>query len=403
MSTTASNSKIRVLLIDDDQDDYLLTRELLAEVPDRAMEVEWVKDYESGLNACCAGTYDVALLDYKLGPRTGLDLLREARARGGDVPIIFLTGLTNPEIDLAAMQSGAVDFLEKARLDATILSRAIRYALQQKQTEAELERRVRERTEELDRVNETLRTVDRRKDEFIATLAHELRNPLVPIRNALEIMRLAKDAAGVVASSRSIIERQVSHLVRLIDDLLDVSRLTRNKLHLTSERLVLSDVLDAAIEQSRPLLDKSGQTLTVDIPREPISITGDRVRLAQVFANLLNNSARYSEPGGQVTLVVSREQDKVAVRVCDTGIGIASDMLAKLFEPFAQAERPHHRSPGGLGIGLSLVRQLVELHGGTVSAHSDGVARGAEFIVILPCTTEGACPPETQTPDRVSG
>jgi signal transduction histidine kinase len=385
MATPQAKDEIRVLLVDDDQDDYVLTRDLLAEIAGGRFRLDWIVEYDEGLKGICSGDYDVILLDHRLGAKTGIELLAEARKNNCHAPIIIFTGLTDPDIDLAAMQFGAAHYLEKTRLDSTLLERTIRYAIQQHHVEAELERRVKERTEELDRANAALREADRRKDEFLATLAHELRNPLAPIRNALEIMRISGDKPEAIATARALMERQVGTLVRLIDDLLDVSRITRGKVRLTRDRLELAAILDAAVEQSRPLLDKGGQSLTVTLPEEPIWVSGDRVRLAQVFTNLLNNAAKYSEAGGKVTIEAARQDSRAVVCIRDTGIGIPREMLSQVFEPFTQVDRNLNRSQGGLGIGLNLVRRLVELHDGTVTVDSPGTGRGAEFTVSLPC------------------
>lgn len=385
MATAPPKREIRVLLVDDDQDDYVLTRDLLAEIRGATFQLDWIVDYEQGIERVCSGDYDVVLLDHKLGARTGLELLAAARKRGCDAPIIVFTGLSDHGIDIAAMEVGAAQYLEKSRLDATLLERTIRYAIQQRQVETELERRVKERTEELDRANAALREADRRKDEFLATLAHELRNPLAPIRNSLEIMRISGHQPGVVESARLLMERQVGTLVRLIDDLLEVSRITQGKVRLTRERLALAGIIEAAVEQSRPLLDKAGQTLTVSLPDEPVWISGDRVRLAQVFTNLLNNAAKYSEPGRKVQVSARRDGNRAVVVVRDSGIGIPAELLDQVFEPFTQIDRTLKRSQGGLGIGLNLVRRLVELHEGTVSVGSGGLGHGAEFTVSLPC------------------
>jgi signal transduction histidine kinase len=200
-------------------------------------------------------------------------------------------------------------------------------------------------------------------------------------------MRISADEPGAIDSARRLMERQVGTLVRLIDDLLDVSRITQGKVRLTRERLALSGILEAAIEQSLPLLDKAGQTLTVSLTDESIWIAGDRVRLAQVFTNLLNNAAKYSEPGGTVTMTASRQDTDALVSVRDSGIGIPAEVLGQVFEPFTQIDRALKRSQGGLGIGLNLVRRLVELHDGTVNVSSGGLGHGAEFTVSLPCET----------------
>ncbi len=243
---------------------------------------------------------------------------------------------------------------------------------------------------------ETLRDADRRKDEFLATLAHELRNPLAPIRNALGFIRHS-GANGAVEKARAIMERQVTHLVRLVDDLLDVSRITRGKLELRKERIELRAVLDAALEASRPAIEQSGHTLEVSLPDVPIPLEGDSTRLAQVVSNLLNNAAKYTPPGGHIALSAEAEADGALVKVTDDGIGIPPAMLGRVFEMFTQVDRALEKTTGGLGIGLSLVKGLVEAHGGAVEARSEGDGRGSEFIVRLPIAvpemTVAAAPP----------
>lgn len=384
MTSPAANDRpVRVLLIDDDRDDFLLTRELFAEIPGGRYHLDWESEYDSGLATLRRNEHDVCLLDFRLGAKSGLDLLAEARRSGVHAPMILLTGQSQWEVDLAAMKRGAADFLEKSRLDATLLERSIRYALQQRLSEIELERLVHERTEELARANQALLDADRRKDEFLATLAHELRNPLAPIRNALEIMRVANLTPETIERARNIVERQVHQMVRLINDLLDVSRITRGKLSLKMEATSIRDALESALEISRPLLDEAKLTLQKSIGKDPMAVEGDRLRLSQVFANLLNNAAKYTEPGGKVTIGAAKEGDQLVVRVRDTGVGIPLEVLPKIFDLFTQVDRTLNRSQGGLGIGLALVKQIVAMHGGTVEAHSDGIGKGAEFVVRL--------------------
>jgi signal transduction histidine kinase len=379
----------RVLLIDDDEDDYFLTRDLLADVPRGRYTLDWVSTYEAGLAAICSGTHDVYLLDYRLGAKTGIDLLEEARGKGCSGPIILLTGQGQSRTDLDALDAGADDYLEKAGLTPALLERAIRYAVAQHSAAADLERKVQERTDELARANEALRLADRRKDEFLSTLGHELRNPLAPMLNAIEIMRLAGEKPDVLARQRDRLERQIAQMVRLVDDLLDVSRVVTGKLRLTPEPVTLQEVVEAAIDLSRPNVEKARLDLVVDVPAEPVPMTVDRVRLAQVISNLLNNAAKYTEAGGRVTLSAAAEDDRVTVRVRDTGVGIPAEVLPLIFDLFTQVDRNLNRSQGGLGVGLALVRRLVEMHGGTVTAHSDGPGRGAEFVVELPRAVGG--------------
>jgi PAS domain S-box-containing protein len=234
------------------------------------------------------------------------------------------------------------------------------------------------------KAEEALKEADRRKDEFLATLAHELRNPLAPLRNGLQVMKLTGDQGGAVEQARRMMERQLGQMVRLIDDLLDVSRISRGKLDLRTERAELAQVVQHAVETSRPLVEACGHTLRVHLPAEPVYVDGDVTRLAQVFANLLNNAAKYTDPGGRLWLTVGREGPDAVVRVRDTGVGIPADMLTRVFEMFTQVDRSLERAQGGLGIGLSLVKGLVEKHGGSVAAHSDGPGRGSEFVVRLP-------------------
>jgi PAS domain S-box-containing protein len=238
------------------------------------------------------------------------------------------------------------------------------------------------------RIEQALKEADRRKDEFLATLAHELRNPLAPLRNALELLRLADDNKPLIEQARSVMERQVAQMVRLVDDLLDVSRIVRGKLELRKERVELADVLKAAIETARPLIEASAHELTVTLPPEPIPVLADPIRLSQVFANLLNNAAKYTESSGHIWLTTERWDREVAVSVRDTGIGIAAEDLPRIFGLFLQVETALERSQGGLGIGLSLARGLVELHGGTIEARSAGPGKGSEFTVQLPIVAE---------------
>jgi PAS domain S-box-containing protein len=234
------------------------------------------------------------------------------------------------------------------------------------------------------RAQEALREMDRRKDEFLATLAHELRNPLAAIRNALHILRKTGGGGEAGGRVRDVLERQVGNLVRLVDDLLDVSRVTRGKIELRRERVELAAVVRSALETSRPLLDEAGHELTVSLPPEPVYLWADPLRLAQVFLNLLNNAAKYTEPGGRIRLGAELAGNEVLVRVRDTGVGIPAEMLPRVFDLFVQGDRATRYSGGGLGIGLSLVRSLVQLHGGTVRAHSAGPGQGSEFVVRLP-------------------
>jgi PAS domain S-box-containing protein len=257
----------------------------------------------------------------------------------------------------------------------------------------------RQAEQELQRLAAELAENDRRKTEFLATLAHELRNPLAPIRNGLEILSMSGDHPATLLKVRAVMERQVAHMVHLIDDLLDISRITRGQVVLKREPVTLRRIVDGAIETSRPLIDAAGHQLTVDLPSEALILDADPVRLSQVLSNLLTNAAKYTPAGGRITLAARRESgggggdgdrdgDRdgggVTLSVTDNGVGIGAESLSSVFEMFTQIGRSIDRAQGGLGIGLTLVRRLTELHGGSVHASSDGPGRGSTFTVRLP-------------------
>jgi PAS domain S-box-containing protein len=229
-----------------------------------------------------------------------------------------------------------------------------------------------------------LREADRRKDEFLAVLAHELRNPLAPISNSLHILRMTSKHDPGVDRVGEMMERQVNHMVRLVDDLLEVSRITRGNIELRKEPIAVAAIVRSAVETSQPLIEIANHQFVQSLPAEPLTVDGDPVRLTQVVANLLNNAAKYTDPGGQIWLNVRREDQWVAISVRDTGIGIDTSMLPRVFDLFTQVDRHTDRAQGGLGIGLTLVKSLVEMHGGTVQVHSEGKGRGSEFVVRLP-------------------
>ncbi len=253
------------------------------------------------------------------------------------------------------------------------------------------EEALRDANRQLEDANLRLAEADRRKDEFLAMLAHELRNPLAPIRHAAQILRLVTDDApgrerqrDVIDRQRDVIDRQVTHMARLLDDLLEVSRITRGKIDLKRQRVALETVLAQAVETAQPLIEGRGHTLAVERPREALEVEGDPDRLVQIVGNLLTNAAKFTPEGGRIWLEAGREDGLATIRVRDSGIGIAPEVLPTVFDVFIQADRGLGRAQGGLGLGLSLVRSLVQMHGGRVEAHSAGAGRGSEFVVRLP-------------------
>lgn len=280
---------------------------------------------------------------------------------------------------------------ERNRMIATLQQKAAALEAESQQR-ASLEAALRGKIDEL-------AEVDRRKDEFLAMLGHELRNPLAPVTTALQIMRIHESEPSRVTRSREIVERQIEHMTRLIDDLLDVSRITRGKIELREQSLLLSSVIERAVESVRPLIDERGHRIVLDLPSEPVTFLADPARLSQVFANLLNNAAKYTDVGGRIWLHARAEGNDLVVSVKDDGPGLSKELRTHAFELFMQGPQTRGRARGGLGIGLTLVRRLVELHGGTVEALSEGPGKGTEFVVRLPLrlplVADGAPPATT--------
>lgn len=344
------------------------------------------------------GGIDLLILDQKLpGGVSGLELYRRLKAGGADVPAILVTGLREDELLLQALRAGVRDFVLKTPEYLEYLLPSVERVLKQVRTERQLvesharareaERRQHELEAEIaqrKRAEQLLKDADRRKDEFLAMLAHELRNPLAPIRNAIHILQLQAPDGEQVRGPLEVIDRQTRQLAGLVDDLLDVSRITRGQITLHKQPLDLAEIVAQAVETSRPLLEARRHRFELQLPREPIVVEADTTRLTQVVLNLLNNAAKYTEEGGCIGLTVERQDAEVVLRVRDSGMGIPAEMLPKIFEPFTQVEHTLDRAEGGLGIGLTLVRRLVELHGGSVQAFSEGRGHGSEFAVRLP-------------------
>ncbi len=307
----------------------------------------------------------------------GLDALGRIVSRQppwSDLPVLLLTrtGADSPAASKALEVLGNVTLLERPVRIAALAS-AVRSALRARDRQSQTRSHLLEREE-----------ADHRKDEFLAMLAHELRNPLAPLRNAVEIMRHTAGSGSGASHLCDMMERQIAYMVRLVDDLLDVSRITRGRVELRKERVELAAVIGAAVETSRTLIESARHELTVTLPEQALYVEADATRLAQIFANLLNNAAKYTEDGGRITVSAISEGATVTVSVRDTGLGICAADLPRIFDMFVQADATLGRAQGGVGIGLTLVRSLIEMHGGSVEAKSDGVGRGSEFTIRLP-------------------
>ncbi len=344
----------------------------------------------------------LALVDVQMPGMDGFELAELMRGsdRTRRIPIVFVTaGSTDQQRRFEGYEKGAVDFLQKPIENDVLKSKATvffdLYSERQEVTRQrdEMEKISRENARLLEESRQfaaALQQADQRKDEFLATLAHELRNPLSPILSGIQLLSMMTTEESDPeenAEMLEMIERQVHHMVRLVDDLLEVSRITSGKIHLKTFPIELADVVKHAVETSEPNIEVGNHHLTIDVPSEPLIVNGDMTRLAQVLSNLLNNAARYTPRGGEISLSVTADVDRVFIRVKDNGMGIPPQMQERVFELFAQVDRKLKQNEGGLGIGLALVKRIVELHGGTVSVASDGENCGAEFMVSVPLMT----------------
>jgi len=308
-----------------------------------------------------------------------------------DLPVLILThaGADSPTIRMAVRALGNVTLLERPVRVGTLVT-AVQTALRARERQYQIRGYLTDRAE----AEAALRLADRRKDEFLATLGHELRNPLTPLLMGLHLLKTSEGGRAADDRVKAVMERQINHLVRLVDDLLEVSRITRGLIQTQREPMDLASALRYAIDTSRTIVESAGHTLIVKLPSDPITVTGDAVRLTQVFANLIANAAKYTNSGGTIWVTLLRQDDRAIVSVRDNGIGIPATHLRSVFDMFMQVDRSGRRAQGGLGIGLTLARSLVEMHGGRVEARSEGLGTGSEFIVDLPVTAESIVPAE---------
>jgi signal transduction histidine kinase len=427
-TTMGVNNKVNVLLVDDQPARLLTYESILSELGQNLVSAH------SGLEALeklMKEEFAVVLLDVSMPDMDGFEAatLIHQHPRFEKTPIIFVTGVHVSELDrLKGYKVGAVDYvsipvvpeilrskvavlveLHLKRRELQELNRNLALAnerlaqanttLQAEKTrELESLNRVLQRAnQELEAANRSLQTevtertrvelalkeADRHKDEFLAMLAHELRNPLAPIHNAVALMHRSPLTDPQLIWSRDVIGRQLSHLTRLVDDLLDVSRITRGKINLNKEAIEIGSLVVRTVETVQPLFEERGHTLRVEMPDGGLSVLGDPTRLMQAIGNVLSNAAKYTERGGQVTLYAVQTDSEVEIRIRDNGIGIPPELMPMIFNLFTQLDRSS-AAQSGLGIGLALVQRLVEMHGGSVTAHSDGPGRGSEFVIRLP-------------------
>ncbi len=390
MIPTTRIDRVNILLVDDQPSKLLTYETILGELGENLIKVSSASE---ALQCLLDNEIAVVLVDVCMPELDGYELAAMIRQhpRFQKTAIIFVSAILMTDLDrLRGYESGGVDYVpvpvvpEILRAKVSIFAELFRKTRALERLNAELEERVAERTAALEATTHQLQEANHRKDEFLAMLAHELRNPLAPIRTAVQLLRLKELTEPHRQRARDVIERQVEHLVNLIDDLLDVSRITRGMITLQLEPVLVGAIVARAVETARPAIDAHRHTLALDLPDELISVEGDKTRLVQVIANILHNAAKFMDPGGHIRLKVWREGQSAVIQISDTGIGIAPELLPKVFELFTQVHSKAERAQGGLGIGLALVRRLTEMHGGAVTAESDGAGRGARFTVRLP-------------------
>ncbi len=360
--------------------DALLCRKILDEAGVECAPCRDIGELCAGIEGGAA----VGVLAEEALTGESLHLLRLAIGRQpawSDFPLLVLTQQgADSEVVVRTLETlGNVTLLERPVRIPSLVS-SVRAALRARRRQYQ----IRNYLVESDRAATALREADRRKDEFLAILAHELRNPLAPLSNALEAMRIKPDDRDAAAWARGLMERQVGQMVRLIDDLMDLSRVSRGRIELKHEPCELGALLQNALEICGTAIVRGRHKLSLDLPRAPVPLRCDRTRIVQVVCNLLSNAAKYTPPGGQIALAGHEHDEEIEISVRDSGLGIPEDMLARVFDMFTQVPQSIERSQGGLGIGLTLVKRLVELHGGSVVARSAGVGRGSEFTVRLP-------------------
>lgn len=401
MNAAPLSERVNILLVDDQQSRLLSYESVLAQLGQNLISA---RSGEQALQRLLEDDFAVILLDVSMPGMDGFETaaMIHDHPRFESIPIIFVTGVHDSEFDaLKGYRLGAVDYvsipivpeilrskvsvlveLYVQRRELQRLNRSLAEANTTLQHEKALElERV---NRNLEQANAALRDADRHKDEFIAILAHELRNPLAPIRAAVDVMSLMQLEHPQLRWAREVIDRQTTHLSRLVDDLLDVSRISRGTIKLSKELLTIQTILDRSVEAAQPIISANRHELQIDCSVHGATVEGDPTRLVQILSNLLNNAAKYMQTSGTILLRASVEQSHAVFSVKDSGIGLTSEALPKLFNLFSRVHEDSGLLPSGLGIGLALVRQLVELHGGTVSATSPGPNRGSEFIVRLP-------------------
>ena len=385
MQNGSKNEKISVLIVEDEEDDFVLTKTILDDIGEAVFDVEWSQTYDEALEKLSGSScnYDVCLLDYRLGAHTGLELLRDARLRGSKCPSILLTGQGDHEIDVEATRTGAADYLVKGELNASQLERSIRYAVQQRQIEEE---RIQHLLEQEERSK--AEAANRAKDEFLATLSHELRTPLNVMLGWVQLLKKNEKNEEIYERAIDAIERSARAQAQLVDDLLDITRIATDGFVLNTKPVDLKALIDAGVDSMRPVADDRDITLDLSSPDSEILLNGDPDRLQQVLNNLLSNAIKFTPIRGSVRVDLTASDTEAILKVTDTGKGIDPDFLPHIFDRYSQEKDTKTNRKGGLGLGLAIAHRIIEMHGGAITAESEGEGKGSTFTVRLPLTAE---------------
>lgn len=371
---------IHVLLVEDDEDDYILTKSILEEIDPNKYQIDWITNYDDAVAAIRLITHDICLLDYRLNGNTGLELLNEICAPECEIPIILLTGQTDFEIDMQVMEAGATDYLLKSELNPESLERAIRYAIQQKRIQFERVKLAREKE-----ARQAAEESNHAKDDFLAMVSHELRSPLNAMLGWVKLLRTKKLDDETFERGLETIERSAHTQAKLIDELMDISRIVSGTFQLKISPVNISAVINAATTAIQPVADAKEIEINFSSKSSVEKIEADSDRLQQALTNLLSNAIKFTPQNGRVDILLEDEDNEnIKITVKDDGKGINSDFIAKVFERYRQEETSTTKKNKGLGLGLFIVRQIIELHDGLVRAESEGEGKGASFIITLP-------------------
>jgi signal transduction histidine kinase len=379
MYSEGNTSPINVLLVEDDDDDFVLVKDLFREIGNERYKLNRVSSYEEAIALESPSDYDICLLDYRLGAHDGLELMQDLGRRGFECPMILLTGQTDDEIDRRAMKAGAADYLIKGQIYSRNLERSIRYSIQQKQLAEERVRNAREQA-----AREEAESANKAKDDFLAVLSHELRTPLNAMLGWVRLLKSNRESDEIFEKAVDAIERSAVTQTKFVEDLLDITRIVNGTIRLTMRDFVLNELTQIASDNIRPIAEAKSISLDYSAPEEELVVHGDSERIQQIVNNLLSNAVKFTPDGGAISMKLEKADGHARIEVTDSGQGINAEFLPRVFERYKQANNSTTNRKGGLGLGLAIVKHLVALHGGTISAKSEGEGQGSTFTVSIP-------------------